>query len=184
MGAGSGLVGLPESEATSLLDRNATNTGASLPQLAPKQRMLGEQTWREALLYLRTMYPGAGNYSGVGLELDDAETAMFWRIADMREMLAENSRRGAAKALAAKARELSRTGGDRDRIEAGALSASLRASLGAPSDDFAAAAGAGAAAASAAPAAPEAINLYATRVLPSSADEEDEDEDNEGGARD
>ena len=146
--------------------------------------MLGEQTWREALLYLRTMYPGAGNYSGVGLELDDAETAMFWRIADMREMLAENSRRGAAKALAAKARELSRTGGDRDRIEAGALSASLRASLGAPSDDFAAAAGTGAGAASAASAAPEAINLYATRVLPSSADEEDEDVDKEGGARD
>jgi hypothetical protein len=119
--------------------------------------------------------PQAG---GERLELDDAETAMFWRIADMRDMLAENSRRGAAKALAAKAREMGRTGGDRDRVEASALSASLRASLGAPSDDFAAAAAAGAAAAVAAP---EAINVYATRVLPAPADDEDEDEE---GARD
>ena len=178
LGAGSGLVGLPESETTSLLDRNTTGTGVLQLQLPRQQRMLGEQTWREALLYLRTMFPGAGNYSGVGLELDDAETAMFWRIADMRDMLAENSRRGAAKALAAKAREMGRTGGDRDRVEASALSASLRASLGAPSDYFAAAAAAGAAAAVAAP---EAINVYATRVLPAPADDEDEDEE---GARD
>lgn len=176
LGAGSGLVGLPESETTSLLDRNTTGTGVSQLQLPRQQRMLGEQTWREALLYLRTMFPGAGNYSGVGLELDDAETAMFWRIADMRDMLAENSRRGAAKALAAKAREMGRTGGDRDRVEASALSASLRASLGAPSDDFAAAAGAAAGVA-----ASEAINVYATRVLPAPADDEDEDEE---GARD
>jgi hypothetical protein len=161
LGAGSGLVGLPEAE-TSLLDMGLTGTSQQ-----QQQRMLGEQSWREALLYLRTMFPGAGNYSGVGLELDDAETAMFWRIADMRDMLAENSRRGAAKALSARTREMERSGAVQDRLEARALSTSLRASLGVPLDE--------AAINSAAVAAPEPINIYAANVLSADADGEEDD---------
>ena len=47
----------------------------------------GAKSWRNALLHLRTMFPGAGNYSGVGVELDAAESALYSRIVDMRNTL-------------------------------------------------------------------------------------------------
>ena len=47
----------------------------------------GAKSWRNALLHLRTMFPGAGNYSGVGVELDAAESGLYRRIVDMRETL-------------------------------------------------------------------------------------------------
>ena len=49
----------------------------------------GAKDWRNALLYLRTMYPGAGNYSGVGVELDSAESGLYKRIVEMRTVLGE-----------------------------------------------------------------------------------------------
>ena len=53
----------------------------------------GAKSWRNALLYLRTMHPGAGNYSGVGVPLDAAESQLYKRIVDMRSLLAEVVRR-------------------------------------------------------------------------------------------
>ena len=77
--------------------------GTNFSQAIPTgETVLGEKSWREALVYLRTMFPGAGNYSGVGTELDDAETAMYWRIAEMRDNLNENTQRFASKLLQAR----------------------------------------------------------------------------------
>ena len=84
-----------------------TGAGAGAEMEAEKA-VLGERSWREALVYLRTMFPGAGNYSGVGLELDDSDTAICWRIADMRDNLSDNLRRGANKALAARGKKKDR----------------------------------------------------------------------------
>jgi hypothetical protein len=49
----------------------------------------GAKSWRNALLYLRTMHPGAGNYSGVGVELDSSESQLYKRIVDMRHLLGD-----------------------------------------------------------------------------------------------
>jgi len=57
----------------------------------------GAKDWRSALLSLRTMFPGAGNYSGVGVELDSAESGMYLRVKDMRSTLDEVMGRQAAK---------------------------------------------------------------------------------------
>ena len=106
LGLGPGLgMGLGSSSAPSFNPlATLVGPGGSVPAVP-----LGERSWREALLYLRTMFPGGGNYSGVGVELDDAETAIYWRITEMREKLAENTRRGATKlALAAESRERER----------------------------------------------------------------------------
>ena len=55
------------------------------------------KSWRNALLYLRTMHPGAGNYSGVGVELDAAESQLYKRIVDMRSLLGEVVQRQSQK---------------------------------------------------------------------------------------
>jgi hypothetical protein len=49
------------------------------------ERMHGGISWREALLQLRTMFPGAGNFSGfgVGIELEH-DTHLFQRLLKMR----------------------------------------------------------------------------------------------------
>ncbi len=45
-------------------------------------------TWREGLLRLRTMFPGAGNFSGFGVGIEAPEdTALFQRLLKMREDL-------------------------------------------------------------------------------------------------
>ena len=88
---------------TVLRSQNNGDLGADLSQTLPtSETVMGEKSWREALLYLRTVFPGAGNYSGVGAELDDAETAMYWRIAEMRENLTDNTKRSANKLLLAR----------------------------------------------------------------------------------
>ena len=52
------------------------------------ERMHGGVSWREALLRLRTMFPGAGNFSGFGLGNDSAQdVALFNRLLKMREDL-------------------------------------------------------------------------------------------------
>ena len=85
--------------------------GISLPPGTAPAPPASEHSWREALLQLRTLFPGAGNYSGVGVELDDAETAMSWRLADMRGQLARNLRRGADKLARARRRAAARAAG-------------------------------------------------------------------------
>lgn len=52
------------------------------------ERMHGGISWREALLQLRTMFPGAGNFSGfgVGIELEH-DTHLFQRLLKMRKDL-------------------------------------------------------------------------------------------------
>ena len=57
----------------------------------------GAKDWRAALLTLRTMYPGAGNYSGVGVELDASESQLYQRIVNMRETLGHVVHRQASK---------------------------------------------------------------------------------------
>jgi hypothetical protein len=47
----------------------------------------GAKNWRNALLSLRTMHPGAGNYSGVGVELDSSESGLYRRVVEMRDTL-------------------------------------------------------------------------------------------------
>lgn len=48
----------------------------------------GHETWRESLLKLRTLYPGGGNYSGVGMDTDTVDDlGMFERILQMRDDL-------------------------------------------------------------------------------------------------
>lgn len=45
-------------------------------------------TWREGLLRLRTMFPGAGNFSGFGVGIEaPQDTALFQRLLSMREDL-------------------------------------------------------------------------------------------------
>jgi hypothetical protein len=45
-------------------------------------------TWREGLLRLRTMFPGAGNFSGFGVGIEAPEdTALFQRLLNMKEDL-------------------------------------------------------------------------------------------------
>lgn len=49
------------------------------------ERMHGGMSWREALLTLRTMFPGAGNFSGFGVGLENPQdTALFTRLLRMR----------------------------------------------------------------------------------------------------
>ncbi len=57
----------------------------------------GAKDWRKALVELRTMFPGAGNYSGVGVELDSAESNVFLRIKEMRKTLDDVLLRQAGK---------------------------------------------------------------------------------------
>ena len=64
---------------------------------AAAERIGGAKDWRSALLALRTMHPGAGNYSGVGVELDSAESQLYKRIVDMRTTLNDVVKRQADK---------------------------------------------------------------------------------------
>jgi len=49
------------------------------------EKMHGGMSWREALLTLRTMFPGAGNFSGFGVGLENPhDTALFTRLLRMR----------------------------------------------------------------------------------------------------
>lgn len=56
---------------------------------------LGFRTWRHTLIQLRTMFPGGGNYSGVGVPLDPHESGqgegggMYARLLEMRETQVE-----------------------------------------------------------------------------------------------
>jgi hypothetical protein len=49
----------------------------------------GTHTWRQTLVQLRTLYPGGGNYSGMGVPLDpiegDGGRGMCARLREMRE---------------------------------------------------------------------------------------------------
>ena len=49
----------------------------------------GTHTWRQTLVQLRTLYPGGGNYSGMGVPLDPIEgeggRGMCARLCEMRE---------------------------------------------------------------------------------------------------
>lgn len=52
------------------------------------ERVHGGVSWREALLKLRTMFPGAGNFSGFGVAIEeDTDTAFFQRLLQMRKDL-------------------------------------------------------------------------------------------------
>lgn len=52
------------------------------------ERIHGGVSWREALLKLRTMFPGAGNFSGFGVAIEDTtDTAFFQRLLKMRKEL-------------------------------------------------------------------------------------------------
>lgn len=52
------------------------------------ERVHGGVSWREALLKLRTMFPGAGNFSGFGVAIEDTtDTAFFQRLLKMRKEL-------------------------------------------------------------------------------------------------
>lgn len=118
------------------------------------ETVMGEKSWREALMYLRTMFPGGGNYSGVGVELDDADTAMYWRIADMRDNLVDNTKRNSAKMLAAI---------DRKRTaESGFLATGTIVRTEKATDD-----------------AVEQINVYASKLSSVSIDDRDEIEEEE-----
>jgi hypothetical protein len=58
--------------------------GASPADSLPKDPI----TWREGLLRLRTMFPGAGNFSGFGVGIEaPQDTALFQRLLGMREDL-------------------------------------------------------------------------------------------------
>lgn len=50
---------------------------------------LGNHTWRQTLVQLRALYPGGGNYSGMGVPLDPGEgdggRGMCARLREMRE---------------------------------------------------------------------------------------------------
>ena len=50
---------------------------------------LRDVTWRNTLLGLRSMFPGAGNYSGVGSGLDGGALGIYSRIRGMREHVAD-----------------------------------------------------------------------------------------------
>lgn len=52
------------------------------------ERIHGGLSWREALLKLRTMFPGAGNFSGFGVAIEETqETAFFQRLLKSRTEL-------------------------------------------------------------------------------------------------
>ena len=77
-----------------------TGSGDSALDAAQKensQSIDSFQTWRQTLIQLRTMFPGGGNYSGVGVPLDPHETmtgfgegnGMYARLLEMRELQLE-----------------------------------------------------------------------------------------------
>ncbi len=72
-------------------------TAAAKSVAAAAELIGGAKSWRNALLYLRTMYPGAGNYSGVGVELDSAESGLYTRIVEMRSVLGDVVKQQTAK---------------------------------------------------------------------------------------
>ena len=49
--------------------------------------IVDNRTWRSTLLSLRAMFPGAGNYSGVGVPLDKEDSGMNMRLLDMRSAM-------------------------------------------------------------------------------------------------
>lgn len=52
------------------------------------EEIMVQHSWRKALLNLRVLHPGAGNYSGVGHELDPSDPVtpgLFARLIDMRD---------------------------------------------------------------------------------------------------
>lgn len=56
--------------------------------LTVDERVHGGVSWREALLKLRTMFPGAGNFSGFGVAIEeDTDSAFFQRLLQMRKDL-------------------------------------------------------------------------------------------------
>jgi hypothetical protein len=74
------------------VDQVQPNTGKTVGILSQTQQQLQQQneqiTWREGLLRLRTMFPGAGNFSGFGVGIEaPQDTALFQRLLDMREDL-------------------------------------------------------------------------------------------------
>jgi len=66
-----------------------------VPKLSSAQEAMLEEatdivitrTWRDTLMGLRTLYPGAGNYSGVGKELDSTNNGIFVRIIEMKDAM-------------------------------------------------------------------------------------------------
>lgn len=63
---------------------------------ADEVRRDGSRTWRHTLIQLRTIFPGGGNYSGVGVPLDPHEAGyggegggMYARLLEMRETQVE-----------------------------------------------------------------------------------------------
>jgi hypothetical protein len=62
-------------------------------------QVMGDFSWRTAVMYLRALHPNGGNLSGVGAPLDqDSRTGMYTRILDMRESLVGVMRRKKARA--------------------------------------------------------------------------------------
>ena len=55
--------------------------------VAEATEIVDKKTWRSTLLSLRAMFPGAGNYSGVGVPLDKEDSGMNMRLLDMRSAM-------------------------------------------------------------------------------------------------
>jgi hypothetical protein len=55
--------------------------------VAEATEIVSTKTWRNTLLSLRAMFPGAGNYSGVGVPLDKEYSGMPLRLMDMRSTM-------------------------------------------------------------------------------------------------
>lgn len=79
-------------DTSSVVDFNVgkVDTAALEPQIPTFDAI---QTWRQTLIQLRTMFPGGGNYSGVGVPLDIHDSmgapgdgnSMYTRLLEMRE---------------------------------------------------------------------------------------------------
>jgi len=72
------------------VDQVQLNTGKGTLSHSQQQQLHQHDniTWREGLLRLRTMFPGAGNFSGFGVGIEaPQDTALFQRLLNMREDL-------------------------------------------------------------------------------------------------
>jgi hypothetical protein len=66
-------------------DPSATISKNLQVDITDATEIVESRSWRSVLLKLRSLHPGAGNYSGVGKELDVESSGIYKRIIEMRE---------------------------------------------------------------------------------------------------
>lgn len=76
------------STATNATTSTASATPIDSEAIVQATELITSRTWRSTLMSLKTMFPGAGNYSGIGVPLEsETKTRLYTRILDMRSSM-------------------------------------------------------------------------------------------------